>query len=246
MDAPLCWWGRAPFWRRWRDSNSRALIRCLLHFECRPFNRLGTSPHIFFSWNFVSKPLAFRERLLPGKAHGCWRQAVPHGRPRQLPEKISSQSRYDHFDTAAYKIVKTQTWKTVSIWLTFWERFKPEEPHKPWIQAVSHRHPRQLPEKISSADPSTTWVHLHDIHFSVAMTSQRPLDHATNNTPNPAQNQPPTPNSRKNLSPGAGTRSEARAETRTGPKPGTSPSPPPHQRPGDPHILCRLRRSSSR
>ena len=32
---------------------------------------------------------------------------------------ISSQSRYDHFDTAAYKIVKTQTWKTVSIWLAF-------------------------------------------------------------------------------------------------------------------------------
>ena len=155
-------------------------------FECRPFNRLGTSPHIFFSWNFVSKPLVFGERLLPGKAHRCWFQAVPHHRPCKATELISS------------------------------------------------------------ADPSTTWVHLHDIHFSVAMTSQRPLDHATNNTPNPAQNQPPTPNPRKKLSPGAGTRSEARAETRTGPKPGTSPSPPPHQRPGDPHILCRLRRSSSR
>ena len=33
LDAPLWWRGRAPFWRRWRDSNSRALIRCLLHFE---------------------------------------------------------------------------------------------------------------------------------------------------------------------------------------------------------------------
>ena len=31
-------------WRRWRDSNSRALLRRLLHFECRPFNHLGTSP----------------------------------------------------------------------------------------------------------------------------------------------------------------------------------------------------------
>ena len=115
LDAPLCLWGRAPFWRRWRDSNSRALIRCLLHFECRPFNRLGTSPHIFFSWNFVSKPLVFGERLLPGKAHRCWFQAVPHHRPCKATELISSQSRYDHFATAAYQIVKTQIGGTAHI-----------------------------------------------------------------------------------------------------------------------------------
>ena len=38
--------GGVPFWRRWRDSNSRALLRRLPHFECGPFNRLGTSPNI--------------------------------------------------------------------------------------------------------------------------------------------------------------------------------------------------------
>ena len=33
-------------WRRWRDSNSRRLFRPLPHFECGPFNHLGTSPNI--------------------------------------------------------------------------------------------------------------------------------------------------------------------------------------------------------
>ena len=32
-------------WRRWRDLNPRAFFRRLLHFECRPFNHLGTSPY---------------------------------------------------------------------------------------------------------------------------------------------------------------------------------------------------------
>ena len=40
--------GGVPFWRRWRDSNSRALLRRLPHFECGPFNRLGTSPNICY------------------------------------------------------------------------------------------------------------------------------------------------------------------------------------------------------
>ena len=34
----------ATTWRRWRDSNSRALFRRLPHFECGPFDHLGTSP----------------------------------------------------------------------------------------------------------------------------------------------------------------------------------------------------------
>ena len=42
----LCIFFVNTFWRRWRDSNSRALLRRLPHFECGPFNRLGTSPNI--------------------------------------------------------------------------------------------------------------------------------------------------------------------------------------------------------
>ena len=155
-------------WRRWRDSNSRALIRCLLHFECRPFNRLGTSPHIFFSWNFVSKPLVFGERLLPGKAHRCWFQAVPHHRPCKATELISS------------------------------------------------------------ADPSTTWVHLHDIHFSVAMTSQRPPQTTLliiPQTPSKINPLPPTPAKIFPPGPGQGVKPGLRLEPGPSPEPALAPAP---------------------
>ena len=39
------------FWRRGRDSNPCPVIRRLPHFECGPFDHLGTSPDAFFPWS---------------------------------------------------------------------------------------------------------------------------------------------------------------------------------------------------
>lgn len=59
-----------PRWRRWRDSNSRALIRRLPHFECGPFNRLGTSPYFVFLFfgDPAKRAVLRRKRQAPGKA----------------------------------------------------------------------------------------------------------------------------------------------------------------------------------
>ena len=80
---------------------------------------------------------------------------------------------------------------------------------------------------ISSADPSTTWVHLHDIHFSVTMTSQRPPQTTLliiPQTPPKINPLPPTPAKIFPPGPGQGVKPGLRLE----PGPSPEPAPAPH------------------
>ena len=77
---------------------------------------------------------------------------------------ISSQPRYDHFDTAAYQVVRTQIRITVSILLAFFRSAAHTRARKPLGDIAFWLLARSADVAISSADPSTTWVHLQIGH----------------------------------------------------------------------------------
>ena len=78
----------------------------LPHFECGPFNHLGTSPYI--SVCFILKKFLERKAGENTKKYSIfdsenpYKQRVFRRTKRPSNRKISSQSRYDHFDTSPY------------------------------------------------------------------------------------------------------------------------------------------------
>ena len=78
----------------------------LPHFECGPFNHLGTSPYI--SVCFILKKFLERkagentEKYSIFDSENPYKQRVFRRTKRPSCRKISSQPRYDHFDTSPY------------------------------------------------------------------------------------------------------------------------------------------------
>ena len=95
--------------------------------------------------------------------------------PRNLAvQLISSQSRYDHFDTAPYLSQHQHLGKRGELMGRTSKNIKlriPEKPHKiKGFRSGSYR----VATTISSADPSTAWVHLRI--FSPVFNSQNLLE----------------------------------------------------------------------
>ena len=104
-----------------------------------------------------------KEKPAAGKTdywRGFWRSGWDSN-PRNLAvQLISSQSRYDHFDTAPYLSQHQHLGKRGELMGRTSKNIKlriPEKPHKiKGFRSGSYR----VATTISSADPSTTWVHL--------------------------------------------------------------------------------------
>ena len=104
-----------------------------------------------------------KEKPAAGKTD-YWRDFWRSGwdsNPRNLAvQLISSQSRYDHFDTAPYLSQHQHLGKRGELMGRTSKNIKlriPEKPHKiKGFRTGSYR----VATAISSADPSTTWVHL--------------------------------------------------------------------------------------
>ena len=104
-----------------------------------------------------------KEKPAAGKTD-YWRDFWRSGwdsNPRNLAvQLISSQSRYDHFDTAPYLSQHQYLGKRGELMGRTSKNIKlriPEKPHKiKGFRSGSYR----VATTISSADPSTTWVHL--------------------------------------------------------------------------------------
>ena len=116
-----------------------------------------------------------KEKPAAGKTD-YWRDFWRSGwdsNPRNLAvQLISSQSRYDHFDTAPYLSQHQHLGKRGELMGRTSKNIKlriPEKPHKiKGFRSESYR----VATTISSADPSATWVHLHgvtnqQIHYSL-------------------------------------------------------------------------------
>ena len=104
-----------------------------------------------------------KEKPAAGKTD-YWRDFWRSGwdsNPRNLAvQLISSQSRYDHFDTAPYLSQHQHLGKRGELMGRTSKNIKlriPEKPHKiKGFRSGSYR----VATTISSADPSTAWVHL--------------------------------------------------------------------------------------
>ena len=104
MDAPP-FWGRAPFWRSGRDSNPRAIARKLIssqprydHFDTAAYQIVRTQIRIT-----VSILLAFFRSAAHTRARKPLGDIAFLLLARPADVAISSQPRYDHFDTAAFR-----------------------------------------------------------------------------------------------------------------------------------------------
>ena len=118
-----------------------------------------------------------KEKPAAGKTD-YWRDFWRSGwdsNPRNLAvQLISSQSRYDHFDTAPYLSQHQHLGKRGELMGRTSKNIKlriPEKPHKiKGFRSGSYR----VATAISSADPSTAWVHLRI--FSPVFNSQNLLE----------------------------------------------------------------------
>ena len=118
-----------------------------------------------------------KEKPAAGKTD-YWRDFWRSGwdsNPRNLAvQLISSQSRYDHFDTAPYLSQHQHLGKRGELMGRTSKNIKlriPEKPHKiKGFRSESYR----VATTISSADPSTAWVHLRI--FSPVFNSQNLLE----------------------------------------------------------------------
>ena len=118
-----------------------------------------------------------KEKPAAGKTD-YWRDFWRSGwdsNPRNLAvQLISSQSRYDHFDTAPYLSQHQHLRKRGELMGRTSKNIKlriPEKPHKiKGFRSGSYR----VATTISSADPSTAWVHLQIYVISLVPT-RRPI-----------------------------------------------------------------------
>ena len=123
-----------------------------------------------------------KEKPAAGKTD-YWRDFWRSGwdsNPRNLAvQLISSQSRYDHFDTAPYLSQHQHLGKRGELMGRTSKNIKlriPEKPHKiKGFRTGSYR----VATAISSADPSTTWVHLQI--YVISLDPKPPANSASGN-----------------------------------------------------------------
>ena len=118
-----------------------------------------------------------KEKPAAGKTdywRGFWRSGWDSN-PRNLAvQLISSQSRYDHFDTAPYLSQHQHLGKRGELMGRTSKNIKLRTPEKPRKIKGFRLGSYRVATTISSADPSTAWVHLRI--FSPVFKSQNPLE----------------------------------------------------------------------
>ena len=109
-----CIYFMQPFWRRGWDSNPCAIARKLISSQPR-YDHFDTSPYMLTRHTEINAIFScIRIPVRTGivlETMECPKPAWLKGFRRfgfRLAKKISSQPRYDHFDTSPYKIVKAK------------------------------------------------------------------------------------------------------------------------------------------